>query len=93
MRQLELEDDALVESKPSCASYRVHRIRAPVHGAEEAGWRCIERMEVESLDRHDADPASPEGAAPREELHGRFLDRSKNIDVATDAVEGENAGS
>lgn len=86
-------DYALVATLPNFISYRVHRIRAPIQGADGSGWQYIERMEVRSLDQHDADLASPAGIALREELYGRFLDRSKNVYFATDVIEGESAGS
>ena len=80
-------DYALVRSKPNYLSYTVHRIRKPIDGAPDAGWQYIERIEVRSLEQHDRDLASPEGVALREELYGRFLDRSKNIYFVTDAIE------
>ena len=80
-------DYALVRTKPNYVGYTVHRIRWPVDGAPDAGWQYIERIEVRSLEQHDRDLASPDGVALREELYGRFLDRSKNIYFATDAIE------
>ena len=80
-------DYALVRSKPNYLSYTVHRIHKPIDGAPDAGWQYIERIEVRSLEPHDRDLASPEGVALREELYGRFLDRSKNIYFVTDAIE------
>ena len=80
-------DYALVRSLPNYISYTVHRIRGPVTDVSGAGWQYIERMEVRSLEQHDRDLASPAGVALREELYGRFLDRSKNIYFATDAIE------
>jgi hypothetical protein len=80
-------DYALVRSLPNYISYTVHRIRGPVTDVPGAGWQYIERMEVRSLEQHDRDLASPAGVALREELYGQFLDRSKNIYFATDAIE------
>ena len=80
-------DYALVRTKPNYVSYTVHRIRQPIASAEAAGWQYIERIEVRSLEQHDRDLASLEGVALREELYGQFLDRSKNIYFATDAIE------
>jgi hypothetical protein len=80
-------DYALVRTKPNYISYTVHRIRHPIDTGGDAGWQYIERMEVRSLEQHDRDLASPEGVALREELYGRFLDRSKNIYFATDVIE------
>ena len=80
-------DYALVRSLPNYISYTVHRIREPVTEVPGAAWQYIERMEVRSLEQHDRDLASPEGVALREELYGQFLDRSKNIYFATDAIE------
>ena len=80
-------DYALVRTLPNYLSYKVHRIRAPIQGAESSGWQYIERMEVKSLEQHDKDLASPAGVQLREELYGRFLDRPKNIYFATDAID------
>lgn len=79
-------DYELVRTLPNYFSYKVHRIRRPVAGAEDAGWQYIERIEVKSLEQHDLDLASPAGVALREELYGRFLDRSKNIYFASDEI-------
>ncbi|MBV8848533.1 MAG: hypothetical protein JOZ16_03005 [Methylobacteriaceae bacterium] len=79
-------DYALVATKPNYISYKVHRIRPPIQGAENAGWMYIERIEVKSLEQHDADLASPEGVKLREELYGRFLERSKNVYFAADEI-------
>jgi hypothetical protein len=84
-------DYALVATKPNYLSYRVHRIREPIQGAPDLGWMYIERIEVKSLEQHDADLASPDGVALREELYGRFLDRSKNIYFASDEIERESS--
>ena len=80
-------DYELVRSLPNYLSYRVHRIAGPIQGAEDAGWQYIERIEVRSLEQHDRDLASPAGVALREELYGRFLDRSKNIYFAAETIE------
>ena len=80
-------DYALVRTRPNYISYTVHRIRRPIDAGADAGWQYIERMEVRSLEQHDRYLASPEGVALREELYGKFLDRSKNIYFATDAIE------
>jgi len=80
-------DYALVRTLPNYVSYKVHRIRKPVAGAEDSGWQYIERIEVKSLEQHDRDLASPAGVQLREELYGRFLDRSKNIYFASDEIE------
>jgi hypothetical protein len=80
-------DYPLVRSLPNYLDYRVHRIRTPILGAEDAGWQYLERIEVRSLASHDADLASAAGTALREELYGQFLDRSKNIYFATDPIE------
>lgn len=80
-------DYALVRTLPNYLSYMVHRIRAPIQGAESSGWQYIERMEVASLEQHEKDLASPAGVKLREELYGKFLDRSKNVYFASDAIE------
>jgi hypothetical protein len=80
-------DYALVRSLPNYTSYKVHRIRSSIQGAHESGWQYIERIEVKSLEQHDKDLASPAGVQLREELYGKFLDRSKNIYFASDEIE------
>ncbi|RXG85548.1 hypothetical protein [Bradyrhizobium vignae] len=80
-------DYALVRSLDNYVSYKVHRIRRPIQGAENSTWQYIERIEVKSLEQHDKDLASPAGVALREELYGKFLDRSKNIYFVTDEIE------
>ncbi|MDP6705397.1 MAG: hypothetical protein QF893_03550 [Alphaproteobacteria bacterium] len=85
-RWVRRRDYPFVGSLPNYRDYRVHRIQGPILGAEAAGWHYIERIEVESLARHDADLASPAGLALRDELYG-FLDRSKNIYFATEPIE------
>jgi hypothetical protein len=80
-------DYALVRSLPNYTSYKVHRIRSPIQGAHESGWQYIERIEVKSLEQHDKDMASSAGVQLREELYGKFLDRSKNIYFASDEIE------
>lgn len=80
-------DYALVRTLPNYLNYTVHRIRAPIQGAETSGWQYIERMEVASLEQHEKDLASPAGVKLREELYGKFLDRSKNVYFASDAIE------
>jgi hypothetical protein len=80
-------DYVLVRTLNNYISYKVHRIRPPVQGGENSGWQYIERIEVKSLEQHDKDLASPAGVALREELYGKFLDRSKNIYFASDEIE------
>lgn len=80
-------DYELVRSLPNYVSYKVHRIKAPIQGAESSGWQYIERIEVRSLEQHDRDLASPAGVALRNELYGRFLDRSKNIYFIAETIE------
>ena len=76
-------DYPFVRSRPNYLKYTVHRIRGPI----DAGWQYLERIEVESLEQHERDLASPEGEALRQELYGRFLDRAKNIAFVADAIE------
>jgi len=76
-----------VRARPNYRTYTVHRIRRPIDGAADAPWQYLERIEVESLEQHDRDLASPEGEALRAELYGRFLDRAKNIYFVADAIE------
>ncbi|MGY4281134.1 hypothetical protein ACVWXO_000354 [Bradyrhizobium sp. LM2.7] len=54
-------DYALVRSLDNYVSYKVHRIRRPIQGAENSTWQYIERIEVKSLEQHDKDLASPAG--------------------------------
>ena len=79
-------DYKVVRSLPNYTDYRVHRIRRPIQGAESASWQYIERIEVNSLEQHDADLASPIGLELREQLYGRYLDRSRNIYFASDPI-------
>lgn len=79
-------DYKVVAKLKNYTDYRVHRIRRPILGAESATWQYIERIEVRSLEQHDADLASPEGVELRRQLYGRYLDRSKNIYFATDPI-------
>ena len=79
-------DYVLVNTLPNYLSYKVHRIQMPIQGAEISGWQYIERIEVESLEQHDLDLASPAGVKLREELYGRFLDRTKNIYFSSDEI-------
>jgi hypothetical protein len=74
-------------SNPNFVSYRVHRIEGPISGAPDAGWQYVERIEVRSLEQHQKDLASPEGAALLGELYDNFLDRSKNIYLTAEVVE------
>ena len=80
-------DYALVRTLPNFTSYQVHRICGPIQGAEQSGWQYLERIEVKSFEQHDRDLASPAGVALREELYGRFLDRSKNIYFPAESIE------
>lgn len=80
-------DYPLVASKSNFLSYRVHRIEGPIDGAADSGWMYVERIEVKSLEQHDRDLASPEGVALREELYGKFLDRSRNVYFAAENIE------
>jgi hypothetical protein len=80
-------DYELVRTLPNYISYRVHRIKGPIQGAESSGWQYIERIEVRSLEQHDRDLASPAGVALRNELYGKFLDRSKNIYFVAETIE------
>ena len=80
-------DYPLVRTLSNYVSYKVHRIRPPVQGAENSGWQYIERIEVKNFEQHDKDLASPAGVKLREELYGKFLDRSKNIYFASDEIE------
>ena len=42
---------------------------------------------MKALEQHDKDLASTAGVQLREELYGKFLDRSKNIYFASDEIE------
>jgi hypothetical protein len=80
-------DYALVRTLSNYVSYKVHRIRPPIQGAENSGWQYLERIEVKSLEQHDQDLASPAGVKLIDELFGKFLDSSKNIYFVSDEIE------
>jgi hypothetical protein len=79
-------DYAFTSSHPNFVSYLVHRINA-VEGAQNTGWRYVERIEVKDAEQHRRELASPEGKALLDELYSKFLDRSKNIYIQADIVE------
>ena len=80
-------DYELVRTLPNYISYKVHRIKPPIQGADSCGWQYIERIEGKSLVQHDRDLASPVGAALRDELYGKFLDRAKNIYFVAETID------
>jgi hypothetical protein len=80
-------DYELVRTLPNYVSYQVHRITGPIQGFPSAGWQYLERIEVKSFEQHDVDLASPAGVKLREELYGRFLDRSRNIYFPAETIE------
>jgi hypothetical protein len=71
---------------PNYKSYNVHRIFGSIQGAEGSGWQYVERIELESLEQHDRDLASPEGRAIIEELERRFIDASKTVYFASEII-------
>jgi REDY-like protein HapK len=79
-------DYAYTGSNPNFVSYRVHRIEGPISGAPDAGWQYVERIEVKSLEQHQKDLASPEGAQLLKELYDHYLDRAKNIYLTAEVV-------
>jgi hypothetical protein len=79
-------DYKMVATFENYISYCVHRIEGPILGAEDAPWQYIERIEVKSLEQHEADLASPAGVEMRRQLYGEFLDRSKNIYFTTEPI-------
>ena len=78
-------DYPFVASKPNFLSYKVHRVSGAIAGADSAEWAYIERIEVGSLEQHQADMATPEGMKIREELFS-YIDRERCISFASDEV-------
>ena len=68
-------DYALVRSLPNYVSYRVHRIRPPIQGAPDFELAIYRADRGQSFEQHDKD--LHRWRKRREELYGKFLDRSK----------------
>jgi REDY-like protein HapK len=80
-------DYAFTQRYPNFVSYRVHRIEGAISGAPPgAAWHYVERIEVKSLEQHQKDLASPEGAQLLKELYDKYLDRGKNIYLTAEVV-------
>jgi hypothetical protein len=72
-------DYRVAKTLPSIASYRTSRIEGPIKGAESAGWRYIERIEVRDPEQYAKDLASPAGQELLRQLYEGYCDRSKTI--------------
>jgi len=68
-------------------SYRTHRIEGPITGAEQVGWRYIERIEVRDKDQYAKDLASPAGQELIRQLYDSYLERSKNVFFWSEPIE------
>ena len=85
-RWLREYDYRVAKTLPSIVSYRTHRIVGPITGAESAGWRYIERIEVRDVEQYQKDLASPAGQELIRQLYENYLDRSKNIFFWSDPI-------
>jgi hypothetical protein len=83
---LRANDRPFAERHPNFKAYNVHRISEPVQGAANWTWQYVERLEVESLDQHARDLASPAGKAIIDEIESRFVDPSKTMFFSSDIV-------
>lgn len=79
-------DRPFAESHSNFKAYNVHRISGPIQGAPDAPWQYVERLELESLDRHAQDLASPEGKAIIDEIERRFVDATKTMSFSSEIV-------
>ena len=86
-RWLREYDYRVAKTLPSIVSYRTHRIEGPITGAEQAGWRYIERIEVRDKDQYAKDLASPAGQELIRQLYDNYLDRSKNVFFWSEPIE------
>jgi REDY-like protein HapK len=85
-RWLREYDYRVAKTLPSIVSYRTHRIEGPITGAEGAGWRYIERIEVRDVEQYQKDLASPAGQELIRQLYEHYLDRSKNVFFWSEAI-------
>jgi REDY-like protein HapK len=79
-------DREFARSHPNFRSYNVHRVSGQIQGSEAYGWQYVERIEVESLEQHERDLASPLGKAIIDELERRFVEPSKTITFVCDII-------
>ncbi|TMQ22478.1 MAG: hypothetical protein E6K82_13120 [Candidatus Rokuibacteriota bacterium] len=86
-RWLREYDYRVAATLPSIVSYRTHRIEGPITGAEQAGWRYIERIEVRDKDQYAKDLASPAGQELIRQLYDNYLERSKNVFFWSEPIE------
>jgi len=86
-RWLREYDYRVAATLPSIVSYRTHRIEGPITGAEQAGWRYIERIEVRDKDQYAKDLASPAGQELIRQLYDTYLERSKNVFFWSEPIE------
>ena len=86
-RWLREYDYRVAATLPSIVSYRTHRIEGPITGAEQVGWRYIERIEVRDKDQYAKDLASPAGQELIRQLYDSYLERSKNVFFWSEPIE------
>jgi hypothetical protein len=86
-RWLREYDYRVAATLPSIVSYRTHRIEGPITGAEQAGWRYIERIEVRDKDQYAKDLASPAGQELIRQLYDHYLERSRNVFFWSEPIE------
>ena len=86
-RWLREYDYPVAKTLPSIVSYRTHRIEGPIHGAEQAGWSYLERIEVRDVEQYQKDLASPAGQELLRQLYDNYLDRPRNIFFWADPIE------
>lgn len=86
-RWLREYDYRVAKTLPSIISYRTHRIKGPINGAESTGWSYIERIEVRDVEQYQRDLASPAGQELIRQLYENYLDRSRNIFFWSEAIE------
>jgi hypothetical protein len=80
-------DYRVARTLPSITSYRAHRIEGAIHGAADAGWSYLERIEVTDVEQYQKDLASPAGQELIRQLYERYLDRPRTIFFWTEPIE------
>lgn len=78
-------DYNIAKSRENIISYKVHRIKGPIQGLEDAGWSYLERIEVKSIAQHDIDAKSESGQELRRQLFGEYVDQRVFFD--SDVIE------
>jgi REDY-like protein HapK len=85
-RWLREYDYRVAKTFASIRSYRTSRIVPPIKGAESAGWRYIERIDIRDLEQYQKDLASPAGQELIRQLYEQYCDRSKSISFAAEEI-------